>query len=509
MLRKFLDFQLSLVEKGKPLHKLKPLITAGDTFFYEAPVNTKGGPHVRDSVDAKRWMILVVLALLPCCLMAIWNTGLQKLVYGSGDFQLMEEYLAASLSFEDYFAFAGKDGRWMSILQLGLVAFLPVMLISYAVGGLWEGLFACVREHEIAEGFLVTGLLYPLILPPTIPYWMVAVGVSFGVVMGKELFGGSGMNIMNPALTCRAFLFFTFPNKMSGDVWVGTNPTTIRTSLQTINSDAGRTTLDGYSQATPLGIFNIADDVKRIHVDAIASNSVGVNGISSTDALQGQFAAWNSTGGHNASLGSLTNEQMHAFVTSSSDVGGLGLGLENYQAAYDFAGLQYGVGHLNDANFFLGNQLGSMGETSVLACLFGAAFLILTAVGSWRVMMGLLIGAFATASAFQFGAELLGDNDGVWNSARYALPAYKHLIIGGLAFGAVFMATDPVSSPSMNSSRWLYGLFIGMVVIVIRSINPAFPEGMMLAILLGNVFAPLFDYYGVRKYRRARRVAVA
>ena len=507
MLRKFLDFQLSLVEKGRPLHKLRPLITAGDTFFYEPPINTSKGPHVRDAVDAKRWMIMVVLALLPCCLMAVWNTGLQKMVYGSGDYLLMNEYLTASASFQDYMDFAFKDNRWLTILQLGAMGFLPILIITYAVGGLWEGLFACVRGHEIAEGFLVTGLLYPLILPATIPYWMVAVGISFGVVIGKELFGGSGMNIMNVALTSRAFLFFTFPNKMSGDVWVGTNPTAIRTSLQAMNQKAGLSALDGYSQATPLGLFNVADDIKRVHVDAIASNNDGIV-VPTMNLLREQFTKWTSLGGEGV-FGSLSSDQLHAFVTGSAEKGGLGLGLENYQAAYQFAGLQYGVDKFSDANFFFGNQLGCMGETSAFACILGALILVMVGVASWRVMAGVVIGAFATAAAFQFGANTIGGEEAIWNTARYAFPAYKHLIIGGIAFGLVFMATDPVSSPSMNSARWLYGLFIGMVVIVIRAINPAFPEGMMLAILLGNVFAPLFDYYAVRKYRRVRRVAVA
>ena len=185
MLRKLLDLQLSLTEEGKPLHKLRPLITAGDTFLYEAPINTSKGPHIRDAVDIKRWMLLVVIALIPCTLMAIWNTGLQKFIYAGGDYRIMNEYLAASTSFSEYFAFAGKDDRWMTILKYGLGAFLPIVFISYAVGGLWEGIFAVARGHEISEGFLVTGILYALILPPTIPYWMVAVGVSIGVVLSK------------------------------------------------------------------------------------------------------------------------------------------------------------------------------------------------------------------------------------------------------------------------------------------------------------------------------------
>lgn len=507
MLRKILDYQLSLVEKGKPLEKLRPLITAGDTFFYEPAINTRRSPHVRDAVDAKRWMILVVFAMIPCILMAVWNTGMQKFVYSSGNHQLMAEYLAASTSIGDYFSFALKDNRILTILQYGLMAFLPVMIISYAVGGLCEGIFAVVRGHEIAEGFLVTGMLYALILPPTIPYWMVALGVVFGVIIGKELFGGSGMNIMNPALTCRAFLFFSFPNKMSGDVWVGTNPTAMRESLLAMNNDAGNSALDGFSQATPLGLFNISDDIKRVHVDAIAANTIGMD-VKTADVIQRQMEQYNGAG-HSVSMGSMSADQLRDFVTSGVDQGGLGLAMENYQSAHQFAGMRYDIGHVNDWNHFFGNQLGSMGETSVLACLIGALFLIWVGVGSWRTMVATGLAAFLTAFLFQLGAENFGVDGGAWNPAKFGFPAYKHLLIGGLAFGLVFMATDPVSSPSMNLSKWLYGGLIGLVVVVIRTINPGFPEGVMLAILLGNVFAPLFDYYTVRYYRRGRRVAVA
>ena len=186
MLRKILDYKLSFFEKGKPLYPLRPLVGAADTFFYEAGENTKQGPHIRDAIDLKRWMIMVIFALLPCIAMAVWNSGLQKFVYASGDYHLMEEYLSSRVSFQGYMDFALKDHRFLKILQLGAMAFLPVMLISYAVGGFWEGVFACLRRHEIAEGFLVTGMLYPLILPSTIPYWMVAVGVSAGPVHARQ-----------------------------------------------------------------------------------------------------------------------------------------------------------------------------------------------------------------------------------------------------------------------------------------------------------------------------------
>lgn len=507
MLRKILDYKLSLTEKGKPLHKLRPLVTALDTFMYEPAINTSRGPHVRDAVDAKRWMILVVFALIPVLMMAIWNTGLQKLVYASGDFSMMNDYLAASTSFGSYMEFCMKDTRWLSILGLGAGALLPVVIVSYAVGGLWEGIFACIRGHEIAEGFLVTGILYALILPPTIPYWMVAFGVSAGVLIGKEVFGGSGMNILNPAMTCRAFLFFTFPGKMTGDVWVGTNPTIVKDSLLRMNAEAGTTALDGYSQATPLGVFNISDEVKRVHVDAIASNTLGSN-VNTYGVVERQFNQWNSTGSHGATLGQLSPDQMRDFVTAPIETGGLALGTENYQAAYDFSTLHYGIGKWTDANFLFGNQLGCMGETSALACFLGALFLIWVGVGAWRTMLSVALSAFAVASLFQFGAENLGIDSGAWNPAKYALPAYKHLIMGGLAFGLVFMATDPVSSPGINGAKWFYGALIGAIVIIIRAVNPAFPEGMMLAVLFGNVFAPLIDNYAVQIYRRKRRVAV-
>lgn len=509
MLRQILDYQLSLTEKGRRLQRIRPLIEATDTFLYEAPINTRQAPHIRDAVDIKRWMIIVVFALLPCILMAIWNTGVQNVVYSSGDYQLMNEYLAGASSLNGYFDFAMKDSRYLSFIKEGAIALLPVVIIAYAVGGLCEALFAIVRKHEITEGLLVTGILYALILPPTIPYWMAAVGVAAGVILGKEVFGGSGMNIVNPALACRAFLFFTFPGKMSGDVWVGTNTTAVRESLLKMNQDAHTTSLDGYSQATRLARYNIAPEIKRIHVDAIASNDMGKH-VGTYPALEKQFNLWNEAGNHKAALTQLQPEQMRQFVTSPVAEGGLGLSPGNYEDAYHFAALDYGIGHNGNWNFFLGDKLGSMGETSILACLLGALFLIWTGVGSWRTMAGMTLGAFLTAFLFETGARLFGADGGAWNPAVLGFPAYKHLLLGGLAFGIVFMATDPVSSPSMKLARWIYGAMAGIVTIVIRAINPAYPEGVMLAILMANVFAPLIDYYVVhfnrnRSMRRVRK----
>jgi Na+-transporting NADH:ubiquinone oxidoreductase subunit B len=356
MLRRFLDYQLSLTEKGKPLHRLRPLIEAADTFLYEPPLNTRKGPHIRDAVDVKRWMFVVILSLIPCIIAAIWNTGLQSFVYSSGDYRLMNEYLTSAQSLESYFNFAFTDNRYLSILKEGLLAVIPVVIISYAVGGLCEALFAIVRGHEISEGLLVTGILYALILPSTIPYWMVAVGVAVGVILSKEVFGGSGMNIVNPALACRAFLFFTFPGRMSGDVWVGMNPNTVRQSLLEMNQQAQTTSLDGYSQATPLARFNISPDIKRIHVDAIASNTLG-DQVGTYDAIQRQFNQWNEAGNHGASLGQLPADQLQQFVTSPLADGGLGLSSGYYEDAYHFASLNYGLGHHTDWNFFFGDRL--------------------------------------------------------------------------------------------------------------------------------------------------------
>ena len=501
MLRRILDYQLRLTEKGKLLHRLHPLVEAADTFLYEAPINTKQAPHIRDAVDIKRWMILVVFALFPCILMAIWNTGIQSFVYSSGNYQLMDEYLAGASSLKGYFNFAFKESRYLEIIKLGFIAFLPIVIITYAVGGFCEALFAIVRRHEITEGFLVTGILYALILPPTIPYWMTAVGVAAGIILGKEVFGGAGMNIVNPALACRAFLFFTFPGRMSGDVWVGTNPSKIRESLLKMNQEAQTTSVDGYSQATQLARYNISPDIKRIQVDAIASNQIGEQ-VGTYSTLEKHFNHWNELGHHQATLTQLHPDQLREFVTTPISGGGLGLSPGNYEDAYHFAALNYGLNHYGNWNFFLGDKLGCMGETSTLACILGALFLIWTRIASWRTMAGMAIGAYLTACLFQLGATVFGADHGAWNPAVLAFPAYKHLLLGGLAFGIVFMATDPVSSPSTSLGRWIYGALAGVVTLVIRAINPAYPEGVMLAILMANVFAPLIDYYAVHYYRK-------
>ena len=381
---KFIEEQLKkvgqLFEKGKPLEKFYPLYEALDTFLLTPGKTAAKAPFVRDAVDMKRVMIFVVLALIPATLMGIYNAGYQT-------------EIARGLTHS--FWGAVEAGAWKVI---------PIILVSYAAGGFWEVLFAVTRKHEINEGFLVTGILFALILPPSIPLWQVAVGISFGVVFGKEIFGGTGMNVFNPALVARAFVFFAYPAQISGStVWVA---------------------VDGFTRATPLAVA--------------AATPKG-----------------------------------HSVVQALGDAG------------YNFQ------------NMFFGFIPGSIGETSALACLAGLAFLLITGVASWRVTLACVLGLLTMSSVFYFlrGPDRL---------AFFALPPYWHLVMGGFAFGSVFMATDPVSSAATNAGRWIYRFLIGVLTVLIRVVNPAYPEGVMLSILFMNAFAPLIDYFVVENHIKRR-----
>lgn len=500
MIKKLLNWQLSLSEKGRPLEKMRPLFTALDTFFYEVPIRTRIGPHIRDSVDLKRWMMLVVFALLPCTLIAFLNNGVQKLVYTSGSAEMMDQYIAASQSVLGYFQFVFQKEWIGTIILYGLQATIPILIISYAVGGFWEALFAVVRRHEISEGFLVTGILYAFILPSTLPYWMVAVGVSIGIILSKELFGGTGMNILNPALVCRCFLFFAYPAYMSGNVWAGTDPTVVKKSLIQMNLEASRKPYDSYSQASPLTRINISPDIKRIHVEAIGDH-LGQR-VSLKPVLQKRIAKWKQL--HGEPNAKLSENQLQSFVTDPFEKGGLNLSPELFAGAYDYAKVHFGLGQFSNISFLIGNRLGCIGETSVIACIIGALVIAICGIGSWRSMLGMLVGAVACALLFQAGSRYLGTEAGAWNPARFDFPFYKHLILGGFAFALAFMITDPVSAPDMKGSMWCYGILVGALTIVIRTINPAFPEGVMLAILFGNVFGPLMDHYALISMRKKR-----
>ncbi len=392
MLRKWLDrLEPHFGHDGK-YRRWLPLYEAVDTLLYNTNRTTRKAPHVRDCLDLKRMMATVVMALVPAVIFGLYNIGyqIQKVLVHSG--------ATAVLPWQMKLAhFLGIDPvTLLGKVLVGAVYFLPVYIVTLAVGGFWEVLFAIVRKHEINEGFFVTSLLFPLILPPSIPLWMAAVGISFGVVIGKEVFGGVGMNILNPALTARVFLFFAYPMQLSGDaVWVG---------------------LDGISSATPL---------------AKAAEAFPSVGVSWWDAFWG-------------------------FIP------------------------------------------GSMGETSAVACLLGAMLLLVTGIACWRIMLAVLLGM----SAFSLLLNLIGST----TNPMFAMPPWWHLVLGGFAFGTVFMATDPVSAAVSNPGKWVYGFLIGALVVLIRVLNPAYPEGMMLAILFGNVLAPIIDKIVVMRHIKRRRL---
>lgn len=382
-LRRFIDKIKPDFEKGGRFGKFHSTFDAFETFLFVPDKVTKTGAHIRDSMDMKRTMTVVIIALLPALFFGMYNTGYQ------------------------HFLSIGETRSFWQVFGFGFVQVLPLLVASYVTGLTIEFIFAQVRGHEVNEGFLVSGMLIPLVLPVDVPIWTVVVATAFAVVIGKEVFGGTGMNILNPALTARAFLFFAYPSDMTGDkVWIA-------------GLTKGENIIDGFSGATPLG--NLAQNIHD---------------------------------------------------------------------------------HLpNDLDAFLGFIPGSIGETSKLAILIGAFILMYTGVGSWKIMlstfagglfMGLILNAFAA-------------------NEYMAMPAYKHFLYGGFMFGAVFMATDPVTASQTETGKWIYGLLTGILAIIIRVLNPAYPEGMMLAILLMNVFAPLIDYYIVEANinQRLRRLKKA
>jgi Na+-transporting NADH:ubiquinone oxidoreductase subunit B len=388
IIRKISDKLAPTFGKSGKFENFYYLFEVIDTFFLTPKDRTSRGPHIRDKIDSKRFMMTVVISLFPAILVGAYNIGFQA-------------YKAI-----------GVDADFLMSFWKGILVIIPIIVVTYGVGLFWEILFALVRKHEINEGFFVTGILFVLILPPTIPLWQVAVAISFGVIIGKEVFGGTGMNIFNPALTARAFLFFTYPGKISGDkVW-------------TLLDRSKEYLVDGFSGATPL---------------LVASNTEA--GKSAVEAVNNAGFGW---------------EQM-----------------------------------------FFGFIPGSIGETSALAILIGAVILLITGVGSWRVMLAVLIGGYSTALLLNLAA-------GPVTSGVFSLPPHYHLVMGGFAFGMVFMATDPVTASGTNTGKWIYGIAIGVLAILIRTINPAYPEGMMLAILFMNVFAPLIDYYVIKANIRRR-----
>ncbi|MBN9669454.1 NADH:ubiquinone reductase (Na(+)-transporting) subunit B [Roseibium aggregatum] len=397
-LRNFFDRIEPHFAKGGKYEKLFPVYEMVESFLYTPRTVTTAAPHARSYIDMKRIMTYVVIATIPCILVGLYNVGFQVnsaiAVHGASGWRawLIE---ALGIGFDPANPFAN--------FMHGLLYFLPIYITTLVVGGIWEVIFATVRGHEVNEGFLVTSMLYALILPASAPLWQVALGISFGVVIGKEVFGGTGKNFLNPALTGRAFLYFAYPAQMSGDtIW---------------------TPVDGFSGATALSV-SASDGYAQLAAD----------GMSWMDA-------------------------------------------------------------------FIGTIQGSIGETSTLACLIGLAFLLFTKIANWRLVVGCLAGMIGFSTLL----NVIGSD----TNPMFAMPWYWHLVVGGYAFGLVFMVTEPVSASHTNLGRYFYGALIGFMVVMIRVINPAFPEGMMLAILFGNVFAPLIDYFVVQANikRRAKRNA--
>ena len=366
-------------EEGGKLQKLYPAYDAFETFLFVPDHTTKSGSHIRDSIDLKRSMMTVIIALLPALFFGMWNIG------------------------NIYYTAIGEEVEFFTKFNYGALKMLPLILVSYIVGLTVEFAFAIYRGHQVNEGYLVTGLLIPMIMPISIPLWMLAVSVIFAVVIGKEVFGGTGMNILNPALTARAFAFFAYPAHLSGDkIWISEQ----------------KTMPDGISGSTPLADY---------------------------------------------ASGDLTYEPS-MFM-----------------------------------DYFNGSMIGSCSETSTFAILIGAAMLIITGIGSWRTILSVFVGGYFMGYLFN-----------LWGANEFMnLPPHVHLVLGGFAFGAVFMATDPVTASSTNKGKIIVGFLIGVFAVLIRVFNPAYPEGMMLAILLMNVFAPLVDHYIIeanikRRLKRAK-----
>lgn len=404
-----------LFTKGGLLSYFYPLFEGTFTFLYSSGRVTTGRTHVRDFTDMKRIMIIVWLAVFPAMFWGWYNVGngTVQAIASLGDAAGDIVNTSYSLFSSDYHyallqllgGTLGADAGIYSKMLLGAIYFLPIYIVVFAVGAFWEVLFCIIHRHEINEGFFVTSIVFALIVPPTLPLWQAALGISFGVLVGKEMFGGTGRNFMNPALVGRAFLFFAYPAYISGtNCWIP---------------------VDGYSGATPLA----------------------------------QFAE-----------------------------GGL-------NAMKDVAGNQ-----IQWMDAFLGNIPGCMGEGSTLMILVGAFIILVTGIASLRIMLGVLIGAFITS----YGLNMIGSDTNV----MFSMPFEWHLVLGGFAFGTVFMATDPVSSAFTNIGKWAFGLLIGFMVILIRVVNPAYPEGMMLAILFANCWAPLFDYLATQRNIKRRAVRV-
>ena len=422
-LHKFLDEKIAPpFKEGGKLRKFWPMYDALETFAFVPGHTTHKGSHVRDGIDLKRTMFLVIVALIPCLLFGIYNIGFQydAILTEAGRIDWLGE---------------ARHATWLEMFIYGAPMVLPMVIVSYAVGLGIEILFGIINGHSINEGFLVSGMLIPLVMPVDCPLWMVAVGTAFAVVIAKEVFGGTGMNILNVALTARAFMFFAYPTKMSGNnVWFHTGYS------DSLTAAASPNVIDTYTGATPLGLLVDTPDGATIS-SVIANVGGGFD-----------FSLWNS---------------------------------------------------------FMGFIPGSIGSTSVLMCLIGAAILIATGIGSWRIMAWAVVGGALMGGFFNY----LGSLEAFADNLYLDIPWYHQLCLGGFAFGVVFMATDPVSAAQTTRGKMWYGLLIGILAILIRTANPAYPEGIMLAILFMNVMAPTIDHYviegNIKKRMKRAKLAIA
>lgn len=409
-LHDILEKQKPMFEKGGKLERFHYLFEAGETFAFTPPTTTPvKGAHIRDAIDLKRMMMTVVIAMVPALLFGIWNVGYQH-----------------------FLATTNGVATLLEILTVGTIQVLPIVIVAYTAGGIVEVIFGIIRKHPINEGFLVTGMLIPLTMPPDIPLWQVALATVFAVVIAKEAFGGTGMNILNVALTARAFLYFAYPTDISGSkVWAYLGDKSV---------------VDGYTGETAL---------------ALAASAKG-EVLSNTTAIEA-----------------------------------LGKATEKWSGAADLFSFK---------NMLIGSIPGSIGETSAIMALIGAIILVGAGVASWKIMVSGVLGALVMGLIFNFAGGSLPP-DTKYAAAFMLMPSYYHLVMGGFAFGIVFMATDPVSAAQTETGKWVYGFFIGLLTVLIRVFNPAYPEGIMLAILLMNVFAPLIDFYVIQanKNRRLKR----
>ena len=405
-LKDLLDKQKPLFEEGGKLHRFYYAFEAGQTFLFTPPTVTDAkGTQIKDAVDLKRMIFTVVIAMIPCIIFGMWNIGHQHSIATGSNLDELTKFL------------------------IGVQVFMPILIVAFGAGGTVEAIFAIIRKHPINEGFMVSGILIPLIMPPTVPLWQVALASIFAVIFAKEAFGGTGMNILNVAMTARAFLYFAYPQQLSGEVWTyfGDKPA-----------------VEGYSGQTALAL---AAEVSRDSGAATANVVTGFKDFSTGWA----------------------------------------------ESLFDFGSM------------FIGAIPGSIGETSTLMCLIGAAILIVTGVGSYKIIISVFGGAYLTGLFLNFINEVASID-----FAFFAMPAHYHLVIGGLAFGAVYMATDPVTATHTEKGKWIYGFLIGFLTVIIRTTNPGYAEGIMLAILLMNVFAPLIDFYiiNANKKLRLRRAAL-